>query len=196
MKKAIVLVTCCLALSGVGARADQVVMQNGDTLNGKVLAMTATTLTLKDENLGTVALPRAKVKALIFGTGAIISALPATSQTNLMLIGPQALPANPNSDLAKMFQGIRQHTNLIEQVEGQVLGSASPDAQTKFNELLDGLASGQIDMNGLRAQAQSAADELRQYKNELGPEFGPEADTYLAILNGFLKETATNSTSP
>ena len=189
------LITGCLALWITGAQADQVVMQNGDTLNGKVLAMTAKTLTLQDENLGTVALPRAKVKALVFGTGATISSLPATSSTNLIVTGPQAMPANPNSDLAKMFRGVREHTNLIEQVEGQVLGSASPDAMNKFNELLDGLASGQIDMNSLRAQAQSAADELRQYKGELGPEFGNEADTYLAILNSFLKETDSSNTS-
>ncbi len=192
------LIMCCLALWITGSRADQVVMRNGDSLNGKVLSMTANALVLQDENLGTITLPRAKVKALVFGNGATTASLPATSPTNLIVIGqPSASPANPNSDLAKMFQGIREHTNLIEQVQGQILGSSSPDAMNKFNELLDGLASGQIDMNGLRAQAQSTADELKQYKNELGPEFGAEADSYLAILNGFLQETAnTNSTSP
>ncbi len=173
-------------------------MQNGDSLNGKVLSMTANALVLQDENLGTITLPRVKVKALIFGNGATTASLPATSPTNLIIIRPpSASPADPNSDLATMFRGIREHTNLIEQVQGQILGSSSPDAMNKFNQLLDGLASGQVDMNGLRSQAQSAADELRQYKNELGPEFGAEADSYLAILNSFLQETAnTNSTSP
>ena len=71
MKKAIGLITCFSALWVVATlRADQIVMQNGDTLYGKVLAMTTNTLVLQDENLGTVTLPRAKVSALVFGTAA------------------------------------------------------------------------------------------------------------------------------
>lgn len=186
-------------------RADQIVMQNGDTLYGKVLAMTTNTLVLEDENLGTVTLPRAKVSALVFGVAAAKPSSSAAPQLNVVSLYQRpkttAAQTNSDSDLAAMLRGVREHTNLIEQVEGQVLGSASPEAVNKFNQLLDGLSSGQIDMNGLRAQAQSAADELKQYKKDLGPEFGAEADSYLAILNNFLQETApgntaTNSTSP
>lgn len=199
MKKAIGLITFFLAFGTVASRADQIVMQNGDTLYGKVLSMTSNTLVLQDENLGTVTLPRAKVSALVFGVTAK-AAPPAASQPNIAGINlpatpqrPAAVQGNSDSDIAAMLRGIRSNTNLINQVEEQVLGQASPDAANKFNELLDELSSGQIDMNGLRAQAQSAADELQEYKKDLGPEFGAEADSYLAILNSFLRETATNS---
>lgn len=199
--------TCFCGLFAVAAlHADQIVMQNGDTLNGKVLAMTTNTLVLQDENLGTVTLSREKVSALIFGTAAAKS--PAAPQLNVVSIyqRPKTTTAQTNSDssdsdVEAMLRGIRDNTNLIQQVEGQVLGSASPESVNKFNELLDGLSSGSIDMKGLRAQAQTAADELKEYKKDLGPEFGAEADSYLKILNNFLQETAsdnaaTNSGSP
>jgi hypothetical protein len=206
MKKAVGFLTFFLALMVVTSRADQIVMQNGDTLYGRVLAMTTNTLVLQDENLGTVTLPRAKVSALVFG--AATKASSSAPQLNVVSIyqrpaakTPTTQQSDPDSDVAAMLRGIRDHTNLIEQVEGQVLGSASPEATSKFNELLDGLSSGQLDMKGLRAQAQTAADELKEYKKDLGPEFGAEADSYLAILNNFLQETAsenstTNSAAP
>src|SRR6516225_5615703 len=50
------------------SRADQIIMQNGDILNGKVLSMTTNTLLLQNDNLGTVTLPRAKVSNITLGT--------------------------------------------------------------------------------------------------------------------------------
>ena len=95
-----------------------------------------------------------------------------------------------------MFRGIRDQSNLVQQVEAQVLGSsASPEAANKFNELLDGLSTGKIDMSELRAQAQSAASQLQEYKKEMGPDAGEEIDGYLAILNNFLQETGQSNTT-
>jgi len=101
-----------------------------------------------------------------------------------------------------MFRGIGDQSNLVQQVEAQVLGSsASPAAVNKFNELLDGLSTGKIDMSELRAEAQSAADQLQEYKKEMGPDAGEEVNSYITVLNHFLNETAadgtsTNSTTP
>ena len=94
----------------------------------------------------------------------------------------------------------RDQTNLIQQVQSQFLGSASPDAINKFNELLNGLSTGNIDLNGLRAEAQSAADQLRSLKQDSGPDSSGAMDSYLAILDSFLQEVAavnvpTNSSS-
>jgi hypothetical protein len=74
-------------------------------------------------------------------------------------------------------------------------------AVDKFNELLDGLSTGKIGIDDLRAQAQSAADELRSLTNGMGPDVGEEANGYLTILDNFIKETApanaaTNSAAP
>ena len=116
---------------------------------------------------------------------------------------PQATSTSSSisdSGLAAMAREIQNHSNLVQEVTAQVLGSsASPAAVNKINELLDGLSSGQIDMNGLRSQAQSAVDQLQEYKKQMGSDAGEEVNAYLSILNGFLNETApagTNGAAP
>ncbi|MGH7979381.1 MAG: hypothetical protein ACREE6_08395 [Limisphaerales bacterium] len=195
-----------LAVSSTSA--DQVTLRNGDVLNGKVLAVTTNSLTLRDESLGTLTLPRVKIANIKFG--AMATALPpgALSLTYPNAIQAQANPgtavASPSqsnssfSRLQAMLREVRGHGNLVREVEAEVLGSgASPAAVNKFNELLDGLSSGQIDLNGLRSQAQSAVNELQEYRNELGPDAGDELGGYLSILNAFLRDTApTNGAAP
>jgi hypothetical protein len=176
--------------------ADQVVMQNGDTLSGRVVAMNTNVLVLQNENFGAVAIPRTKVASIVFGA---MKAIPATNAVETrQVVAPQI---NSTSDLAAELRGIRGQSNLIQQVESQYLNSAGPDAVNKFNELLDGLSTGKIDMNGLRAQAQSTAEQLRSLTNGMDPDVMEEAGGYLSILDGFLKETApahaaTNSAAP
>lgn len=175
--------------------ADQVTMLNGDVYNGTVLAMSTNNLVLNNENLGVVNVPRAKVTAIHFGsavTGSTLSAMPRVSSPAGT---PAATPANAdnadNADLATALRGLRDQTNLLQQVQSQVLGSAaSPEADAKFNELVDGLSAGKIDMNGLRAQASEAAAQIKELKKELGPNDNGEMDSYLVILNSFLQETA------
>ena len=193
MKKAFAFITFFggLILWANMIRADQVIMQNGDTYNGTVLSMTTNILVLQNDNLGKVTLSRAKVTTILLGTSASTSTLPKTSPANIVVVGRPATPeANTVSDLPETLRSLRDQTNLIQQVQSQVLGSGSPDAVNKFNEMLDELGSGKMDMNDLRAQAKSAADQLRA----LGPGASEEADTYLAILDNFLQETdPTNS---
>lgn len=170
-------------------RADQITMQNGDVLNGSVLGVSTNAILLKNENLGLVSLSRAKVTAIRFGpvNGSPAAAAPNSSQ-----------PA----DLTSALRGIRDQTNLIQQVQSQILGaSASPEANAKFDELLDGLSTGKLDINDLRQQAGAAADQIKELKKELGPDDSGELDSYLAILNSFLEEsspsasTSTNQTA-
>lgn len=186
-------------LSAAAAQADEVVMQNGDTLNGRVVAMNTNILVLQNANFGAMELPRAKVANIIFGPTKAAAASPG----NAVKISSAAVPStNSNTDLTDMLRGIRGDTNLIQQVQSQVLGASSdPAAVNKFNELLDGLSTGKIDLNDLRAQAQSAADQLRSLTNGMGPDVGEEASGYLSVLDQFLQETApangsTNATAP
>ena len=87
-------------------------------------------------------------------------------------------------------------------MQKQFLGGAGPEANDKFNELLGGLMSGKLTVDDIRAQAKSAADQLRALQRDSGEEAGFAANTYLAILDHFLKETAppvasaTNSPAP
>jgi hypothetical protein len=177
----------------VASRADEVVMLNGDILNGEVLAMSTNSLTLQDDNLGTVTLPRGKITTVVFGKVKPAAPWVATSPKNVVVMRPYNAPqTNSISDLEAELRGIRDQTNLIQQVQAQILGSsASPEAVNKFNELLDGLSTGTIDMNELRAEAQSAAEQLESFTNEMGPDASGEAESYLSILNSFLQETAT-----
>jgi hypothetical protein len=190
-------------LTALVLRADRIIMQNGDILNGKVLTMTTNALVLQNENLGTVTLPRMKVSNIEFGTVMVKAPAPPAPAASAIIRPPTAGPeTNSLSDLQAMFRGIRGESNLVQQVEAQVLGSsASPEAVNKFNELLDGLSTGKIDMSELRTEAQSAVSQLQEYKKEMGSEAGGEIDSYLAILNNFLQETAkpnpaTNSPVP
>ena len=179
------------------SRADEVVMQNGDMLNGEVLSMSTNSLVLQDDNLGTLTLPRAKITSVAFGKVNPPAPWVAAPANNIVVAHPYNQPeTNAVSDLEAALRGIRGQTNLIQQVQAQVLGSsASPEAVNKFNELLDGLSTGKIDMNELRAQAQAAADQLESFTNEMGPDASGEAESYLAILNSFLRETSQGSGS-
>lgn len=188
--------------------ADQITLRNGDVLNGKVLSMATNTLVLQDDSLGTLTLPRLKVANITFGAAAAAATTAAMpvgavtlSFTNTVQASPK-ITAQPqpnsavDSELQAMAREIQNHSNLVQEVTAQVLGSsASPAAADKINELLNGLSSGQLDMNGLRSQVQSAADQLRDYKKQMGSDAGEEVDAYLAILNTFLNETAPANTN-
>ena len=166
-------------------------MQNGDTYNGKVVSMTTNSLVLQNDNLGNVTLPRAKITGIFLGTGMATGALPKAPPSDIVIVHQPATPeTNSASDLTTALRSLRDQTNLIRQVQGQVLGAANPSAVNKFNEMLDELGSGKMDMNDLRAQAKAAANQLRS----LGPGASEETDDYLSILDSFLQETdPTNS---
>jgi hypothetical protein len=194
-----------LGVAVSSSSADQITLRNGDVLNGKVISMAANTLVLQDDSLGTLTLPRLKVANITFGT--VAAAMPpgamVLSFTNIVQASPKVAPqpqpnspSAPDSELQAMAREIQNHSNMVQEITAQVLGSsASPAAVDKINELLDGLSSGQLDMNGLRSQVQSAADQLQEYKKQMGSDAGEEVDAYLAILNTFLQETASANTN-
>ena len=182
------------------ALADQIQMKNGDVLNGAVLSMYSNVLVLKNENLGTVNLQRAKIVAIHFGeaagTNAAKNAAPVSAATNIQARLPASPQPGAGADISVILRGIRADSNLVQQVQTQILGDASPEATAKFNELLDGLSTGKIDMNGLRAEARKAVDQMRAFKQEMGSDAGDELDGYVTILEAFLHETApANSTT-
>jgi len=185
-----VLLSCVAALLSFApcwARADQVEMQNGDRYVGNVVSLNTNTLVLENEVLGMVRLPRGKVALITLGSRPLVSVTPLPSPAKGQVRAPSAArPAaatNPSPELRKLAG----HTNLIQQVQRQFLGDAGPEANQKFDELLSGLMSGKLTVDDLRAQAQSAADQLRALKREGGADAGFAADTYLAILDHFLK---------
>jgi hypothetical protein len=181
MQSVLRLVLLCagvlLALFLPPARADQVLMRDGETYRGTVLSLTASSLVFTNENLGRLTLPRAKVATIQFGGESA-----AAATTNAPAVPPVA-------DVAAQLRGLRQQSNAVRQVQEQVIGSGSPEAVAKFHEMLEALGSGKMDLAGLRAEAQRAAEQIRSFQKELGPEVGEALEGYLTILDAFVKET-------
>jgi hypothetical protein len=190
-----------VTLGSIWARADQVEMQNGDRYVGNVQSLSAETLVLKNEMLGTVRLPRSKVAHI--NLSSVPPSSPATLHTPAASMG-RAAAASDSVDDTNITVALHQlgaHTNLIHQVQKHFLADAGPEANQKFDELLNGLLSGKLNMDDLRAQAQTAADQLRELKRQGGENAGLATDAYLVILDKFLNEmpappAATNGPAP
>jgi len=187
-----------LALAALPVLADQVEMQNGDRYTGRVLSLSDNSVVLQNEILGKITLPRSKITLLSVGSAAApatavnapVASSAMMSGTNHALVNPKSIIiTNGNADLAGAIKHLGANTNFIEQIKGQFLADAGPEANQQFNDMLSGVLSGKIDMTSLRAQAKSAADQLRAYQKELGPEASDTFNSYLAILDSFLKET-------
>ncbi len=181
------LILCSLASP---ARADVVEMQNGDRYVGQVVSLGADTLVVQSEVLGKLELPRARVALIGLG---------ANAATNLARVRPAAKPqprapsvsaTNSGPDMSRMLRQLGLSTNLVQQVQKQFLGEAGPEAKDKFNELLSGYMTGKLNLEDIRSQARSAADQIRALKKDLGEDTGSTLDAYLGILDRFLKEGA------
>lgn len=174
--------------------ADQVEMQNGDRYAGHVLSLNTNTVVLQSDVLGTVRLPRAKVAVIMLGS--MPASSPALlSRTNAPVLGPSTAPTNKPPKPSPALAQLGASTNLIKQVQQQFLSDAGPEANNKFNELLSGLMSGKLGVDDIRAEAKTAADQLRALKRDGGEEIGFATDAYLAILDHFLKETAPSGSA-
>lgn len=191
----IVVTAGLLVISAVSARADQVEMQNGDRYLGKVLSLNADTLFLQSPVLGTVRLPRSKVALITFGQTVTTNQTATPASTNSLLAAPALNGTNGTSDLSAVLKQLSANSNVLQQVQSQFLAGAGPEANNKFNQLLGGLMNGTLDLNGLRAEARSAADQLRAAKKDLGEDAGGMLDTYLSVLENFLQETAPGPTT-
>ena len=179
--------------------ADQVELQNGDRYTGKVLSVTADTVVLESEVLGKINVPRKNVANLAFGAH---SAVPKAATnfarisglTNLPVAVAANRPANTNADLSTAFRNLGANANFVRDIREQMLRD-SPAAACKYDEMVNGLMSGKLNLNDLRREAKASADQLRTLKRELGPEADDSLDTYLEVLDGFLKESASESAS-
>lgn len=185
-----------LLLIATFLRADQIDMQNGDRYVGKVVSLNANTLVVQNEVLGVVRIPRDKVAAISFGSAAVAVKPSVGVPTVPIDAAAAAAPTQPAPQAtANPFRDLAAHTNLIHKIQSQFLSDAGPEANKQFEDMLNGLMTGKLNMDDLRAQAQSAADQLRALKRDGGDDPGFAADSYLAILDQFLKSTPPSSAS-
>jgi hypothetical protein len=194
-KKAVLLAGCCaFGLSMIlCANADQVNMQNGERYIGKVVTLSNETVVVQSDVLGTLKVPRSKIASITFGTNAV----PAPVQTPAVAGVPptRTLSTNSSPDLTTAIQQLRADPSAMRQVEQQFLAGADPQAKEMFNQMMGGLMNGSLNVNDIRAQAKTAADQLRAARKELGDDAGFALDGYLAVLDGFLRETETGASA-
>ena len=178
-----------------GLRADVLEMQNGDRYSGTVLAVSTDTVVLNSEVLGKINVPRGKVARVTFGPGTNSAAAKLAdhpvrpANTNQPIIITGAPSANTNADLATAFRQLGGDTNFVGQIRQQMF-AGSPAAAAKYDEMVNGLMSGQINLNDLRQQAQATAEQLRALKRD-NPEASESFDAYLQVLDTFLNESAS-----
>ena len=183
-----------LSLATSALHADQVQMHNGDRYFGNISTLNANTLTLQSDVLGIIQLPRNKVASITLGTNVmrkVAGAAPSSSN-------PVSVPSATTNTTAEVPASLRQlaaQTNLIQQVQSRFLAGAGPEANAKFNELMTGLATGKLSVNDLRAEAKKSVEQARELKRGLGEDESSSLDTYLSILDKFLKETPAPASS-
>jgi hypothetical protein len=176
------------------AQADQVEMQNGDRYSGAVLSMTPDTVVFQSEVLGQLKLPRNKVSNISLGSTIAVNR--PTTPTNNPAPAAPASSVRSRADASGALRQLSANTNLIEQIRKQFLADAGPQANDKFNELLSGLLTGKLDVDGLRTEAKTAADQLRAMKKDMGGEAGGTLDAYLSVLDNFLSQSAPPAAAP
>jgi hypothetical protein len=74
-----------------------------------------------------------------------------------------------------------------------MLTGANPAANQKYDELVTGLMSGQLNVNDIRNQARQGIVQINKLKQELGPQADESLDSYLTILQNFLNESEPGS---
>ncbi len=177
----------CLVFSLCFAAADVIECDNGDRYNGKVLSMDETKVKLQNEITGTLTIPRNRIVSISF------RAAPAPG------IGKPVGQAATNGPALNAHGGLKVDAATVERVQGEYLAGASPEATQLFQQMVQGLSTGQLNLGDIRAKAATTLRELREMQKELGDEdAGALLDTYGAILENFLRQVpaTTNAARP
>jgi hypothetical protein len=178
------------------ATADQVHLRNGDRYAGKVLSVNTNSVLLDSPVLGRLTLPRAQVASISFlettNAPALVSTAPASATLSASPAGVApatgTAPAQ-GASLENVLKELKVNSNVVAQVRGEFLAGATPEANQKFDQMLNGLLTGKLNLGDLRKEAASTADQLRELKQDLGEDAGFAIDGYLAILENFLRQT-------
>lgn len=173
-----ILLLAVLMASGGAARADLLTIINGDRYHGAIELVNDKEVHLKSEILGLIKIPRAKVSAIQFGDVKAAETKPAAATTTT---SGKELVFDPKA---------------IEKVQQEFLGTATPEANDMFAEMLQGLSSGKINVEDIRTQARETLQQLKELQSELGEEAdNPLLSTYSAILERFVRAGGTNAPS-
>jgi hypothetical protein len=194
------LLAALALLMSIPAKADLLELTNGDHYRGTVISMTLTSLEFQSEIQGRVKLPRDKVAQITFHESMVpkptVTVTPPSSAAPLLLSGTGTAPSSQADAVVKQMRRQGIDPKLINQVQEQIFGKASPEAAQKFNETMDGLISGKLSIQDIRVQAQNSIGQIRAARKELGDDAGDMLDGYLAILEKFVAETGPSTSAP
>jgi len=159
---------------GLSVDADVVNLINGDRFTGSVELVDAAEIHLKTESLGAVTVPRAKVASIYFGT----NQPPAKT-----LAG-----AEKDSIAAGLF-----NPSVAEKVQDDFLATAGPEANAMFKDLVQGLATGKLNVEDIRNKARESLKELKELQADAGEDAeNPLLSSYVGILEQFINKGSTN----
>jgi hypothetical protein len=196
------LLFACLSALLVAApsRADLLELTNGDHYSGTVIALTKTNLEFQSEIQGVVKIPRDKVAKITLreSTPKPVASVTVTPQPSPAPIAAPSSPAaaKPATQTDTVIQQMRRQgvdPNLMSQIQEQVFGKSSPEASRMFNDMVNGLMSGSLNVGSIRSQARNAIKDIQSAKKDLGGDAGISEllDGYADILQKFLQETGT-----
>jgi hypothetical protein len=177
------------------AQADQIETQTGDRYTGKVVSINGETVLLQSDVLGTVRLPRSKISHITFGTNSPAAPTSPAIATNRLAPAVSSNVAASPAVVSGTLPDLGTNSSMIQKVRSQFLAGAGPEANSKFDELLGGYLSGKLTVGDIRKEALSAAEQIRAARKDLGEGAGSSLDSYLAILDNFLKETEPTGSS-
>lgn len=162
--------------------AELVEMRNGERYLGKILSMSTNAVVLESQTAGTLSLSRAQVASIQFDTPKSAPLIAATNGS-----GAQA-SLNHAPTAAGIAKGLGTQTNLVDLIQRDLLGDASPEATRQFRTMVASLMAGRLSVADLKKQAKSVSDQAHKMKAEVGEEAGVALDSYLAILDNFLAD--------
>jgi hypothetical protein len=183
-------------------RADLLELVNGDHYSGTVIALTRTNLEFQSDIQGLVKIPRDKIASIKLRdvTPKSIVKVPLSSSSTVPGATNSAVSPNPADQTDAVIQQMRQQgldPNMMNQVQQQILGQTSPEATRMFNDTMQGLMAGTINVGDIRAQAQKAIQDIQVAKKDLGGDSSATEllNGYLGILQKFVEETGTPAPS-
>jgi hypothetical protein len=171
-----------LGLSSV-SRGDTVELINGDRYSGRVLSVSLSSVSLRSEIQGLVVLPREKVARIAFSqTTAPTNSIQTKALSDGNLVGKTTTVPTQSPRIAA------NSTNLVVQVQNQLLAGAGPEATEKYNQMVTDLLNGTLSVPQIRKQARETLKSVEQAKQEFGPELDDLVESYLSVLRDFLQE--------
>ncbi|MFN7138281.1 MAG: hypothetical protein ACK4UN_02960 [Limisphaerales bacterium] len=188
-----------LVLIAPSIKADQVEMKNGDRYSGKIVTMDNDQVLLQSEMLGTLRIRRDNVASIAFGAQPVPQAAPAAPNTTTNSPLPKAPPVpqvsassapNPQIDPnSSVGHHLATNPELVNEIRSQVLAGAGPKAAMKYDSLVEGLSSGNLNLADIQKEAAAVAAQLRQLRGSEDEETAEIFDEYLSILDSFIEAT-------